>query len=152
MLRYKKHLKTSRKTPCCRFKIWSYPKLHSSGNAQLTLHTLFNSANWRESKLVASLYWSGCRTENERYFLLSIAELIDPIPISPSPWYNRDGWLGEKHQLTYLLLSHPMDWSHSYLIPWINIWPASPTLPTKLDSQYAKRDSQKFAISNFHVS
>ena len=28
-------------------------------------------------------------------------------PLIPSPRYNRTGWLGVKHQLTYLLTPHP---------------------------------------------
>ena len=46
-----------------------------------------------------------------------------PPPLLPwSPWYNRTGWLGVKHQLTYLLLP----------------WPPSPpnSLPSTLSLPY----------------
>ena len=39
-----------------------------------------------------------------RFFCLSsLAEVSPPNPPNPSPWNNRNGWLGVKHQVTYLL-------------------------------------------------
>ena len=48
---------------------------------------------------VSSLHW-----------VTSSSYLCPSVPsIHPSPWYNRTGWLGVKHQLTYLLSNsiHP---------------------------------------------
>ena len=47
----------------------------------------------------ASAWWSN-------QFSLSLPALfVCGTLISSSPWYNRTGWLGVKHQLTYLLIS-----------------------------------------------
>ena len=37
---------------------------------------------------------------------------------SPSPWYNRTGWLGVKHQLTYFFFSPSLFWlGESFITP-----------------------------------
>ena len=48
---------------------------------------------------------------------LSVILQLSVLLYLPSPWYNRTGWLGVKHQLTYLLcifhrpdITVPVDW------------------------------------------
>ena len=58
-----------------------------------------------------------------------------PVPNSPSPWYSRTGWLGLKHQFTYLLtiivLTASVDvkqhWTRTYNTSgaaWKSRWPS----------------------------
>ena len=63
-------------------------------------HHAWPTFNWRQHSLF-------CRTGH--FFSVSDAVMLDlPLDVSNappclSPWYNRNGWLGIKHHVTYLL-------------------------------------------------
>ena len=65
------------------------------------------------------LIFKGFKEINNLLFLASsdkhkfiAVERVCPDPKYHSPWYNRNGWLGVKHQVTYLPKYHTfISWS-----------------------------------------
>ena len=78
------------------------------GHACLVNITLWEMPNGRRKPIIQTCCHLFSSPKNTLTFLKSemslLAFIFSPFPSEGLPWYNRTGWLGAKHQVTYFFL------------------------------------------------